>query len=164
MNKLGFFSYSKINIYAHIVRKSGHKIKQIEWNAYFDCYLEASLETISEQQKKTASSSSSAVSHSRYPPLSELLGQMLFFFFSLTTLPPSAAPLSPAKEDYKNKNLSNILVWHLSHSLTIKMMLCLILTFRRLRWGFGYSSQKDNLGCSELYTNTCYTGLPTFQN
>ena len=81
-----------------------------EWNAYFDFYLEASLETISEQQKKTASSSSSAVSHSRYPPLSELLGQMLFFFFSLTTLPPSAAPLSPAKEDYKNKNLSNILV------------------------------------------------------
>ena len=52
MNKLGFFWYSKINIYANIVRKSGQKIKQIEWNAYFDCCLEASLETISEQQQQ----------------------------------------------------------------------------------------------------------------
>ena len=54
MTKLEFFCYSKINIYGHTVRKAGHKVKQTEWNAYFDWYLEASLKTV--EQKKAANS------------------------------------------------------------------------------------------------------------
>ena len=33
---------------------ASHKIKQTEWNAYFDWYLEASLKTV--EQKKAANS------------------------------------------------------------------------------------------------------------
>lgn len=42
MAKLGFFLYSKIDIFACTTRKSRHKIKQTEWKAYFEWYLEDS--------------------------------------------------------------------------------------------------------------------------
>ena len=42
MAKLGLFSHSKTDFLHTQSEKDSHKIKQTEWNAYFDWYLEAS--------------------------------------------------------------------------------------------------------------------------
>jgi hypothetical protein len=42
MAKLGFFSHSKTDFLHTQSEKASRKIKQTEWNAYFDWYLEAS--------------------------------------------------------------------------------------------------------------------------
>ena len=46
MTKLGFLDILKLILYEHTVKQAGYKIKQTEWNACFDWYLEAFLETM----------------------------------------------------------------------------------------------------------------------
>ena len=62
--------------------KADHKFKQTEWNAYFDSYLEVSLETII-RRKEVASTVTDSVSPSApliYLLQSELTSQMLSLF------------------------------------------------------------------------------------
>lgn len=53
MAKLGFFLYSKIDILLAQLEKAGHKIKQAEWKAYFEWYLEDSKKEITSLPKPT---------------------------------------------------------------------------------------------------------------
>ena len=46
MTKFCFFDILKLIHFEHTVKQAGCKIKQTEWNACFDWYLEASLETM----------------------------------------------------------------------------------------------------------------------
>ena len=101
------------------LEKAGCKIKQTEWNVYFDWYLGASkrgnaratslqennkklIETISELEKVTSTDSVSPSAAPTYPLLSELPGPYAISF-SLPILPPPAVLPSPAKEDKKSE-------------------------------------------------------------
>ena len=137
MTKLEFFWYSKINIYGHTVRKSWPKVKQTEWNAYFDWYLEASLKTV--EQKKAANSLSLILSLPlifssiwiAWPDAVSLFFYLFQLFYLLLLPCPQERRIKT-----KQKLWSNILTWHLSHSLTAKMILCLSLPlqFSSVAW------------------------------